>query len=108
MTKATSPSIGILWLRLYIPQAVSLKERRQVVRSIVDQTRRHNVSVSDVGPLESKKEVRLLFVIAGSSVESATRFLESLERQVCRLEENALFEIRESRREVEIYDDFSD
>ncbi|MBL3572188.1 MAG: DUF503 domain-containing protein [Synergistaceae bacterium] len=106
MSREASPSVGILWLCLFIPQSTSLKERRHVVRSLLDQTRRQNVSVSDLGPVGSRKEAHILFAIAGSSPESASRFLDSLERQICRLEENALFEIREIRREVEIYGDF--
>lgn len=108
MAKTLCPAVGVLWLRLFIPQAMSLKGRRRIVRSLIDQTRRQNISVSDVGPLGSHKEAHLLFVVAGSSAEAASRFLDSLERQICRLEEDALFEIRENRREVEVYDDFSD
>ena len=108
MDRRLAPSLGILWLRIFLPQATSLKDRRRIVRSLIDKTRRQNISVADVGPLESHGEACLFFAVAGSSIETASRFIDSLERQICRLEEQALFEIRESRREVEVYGDFSD
>ncbi|QTX31200.1 DUF503 domain-containing protein [Aminithiophilus ramosus] len=108
MNRRLVPSLGVFWLRIFLPQATSLKDRRRIVRSLIDKTRRQNVSVADVGPLGSHTEACLLFAVAGSSIESASRFIDSLERQICRLEEQAFFEIRESRREVEVYGDFSD
>jgi uncharacterized protein YlxP (DUF503 family) len=42
--------VGILRLTLYIPGASSLKEKRQVLRKVVDRLRaRFNVSVAEVG-----------------------------------------------------------
>jgi uncharacterized protein YlxP (DUF503 family) len=42
--------VGILRLTLYIPGASSLKDKRQVVRKVVDRLRsRFNVSVAEVG-----------------------------------------------------------
>lgn len=45
--------VGVLRLTLHIPEAHSLKERRMVVRRVVERVRaRFNVSVAEVGDLE--------------------------------------------------------
>ncbi len=42
--------VGILITRLRIDQAYSLKDKRQVVRSLTDRLRkRHNISIAEVG-----------------------------------------------------------
>jgi uncharacterized protein YlxP (DUF503 family) len=41
--------IGALRLELYMPQCGNLKEKRQVMKSIIDRTRnRHNVAIAEI------------------------------------------------------------
>ena len=41
--------IGALKMELYMPQCSSLKEKRQVIKSIIDRTRsRHNVAIAEI------------------------------------------------------------
>jgi uncharacterized protein YlxP (DUF503 family) len=45
--------IGLLTLELHIPQSQSLKEKRQVIKSLLETTRnRFNVSISEVDHLD--------------------------------------------------------
>ena len=43
--------VGLLSVDLYISDALTLKDRRRVVKSLLQRlTNRHNVSVADLGP----------------------------------------------------------
>lgn len=45
------PVVGLLTADLFIADALTLKDRRRVVKSLLDRlAHRHNVSVSDLGP----------------------------------------------------------
>jgi uncharacterized protein YlxP (DUF503 family) len=40
--------VGVLTLELFFPYARSLKDKRRILRSFKDRTRRHNVAVAEV------------------------------------------------------------
>jgi len=45
------PVVGLLTADLFIADALTLKDRRRVVKSLLDRlAHRHNVSVADLGP----------------------------------------------------------
>ena len=71
-------------LTFFIPQAASLKDKRQVCRSLVDKTRRRfNVSVAEVSTQEIHQTLTIgVAVVSGdfthaqSSLDEIIRFME--------------------------------
>ena len=62
--------VGILQVHLEIPWAQSLKDKRSVVRSIRDKTRRRfNVSIAEVADLDTATAVSLGIVMAGNDTK---------------------------------------
>ncbi len=99
------PVVGTLLIHLRIPWSRSLKDRRQVVRSITDQSRNmKNVSVADLGPRDVHRVAVLFFAVACSSQWGAEKVLDSLGRLLQKMEETSGFEILDQKREVDLYD----
>ncbi|NPV58960.1 MAG: DUF503 domain-containing protein [Actinobacteria bacterium] len=75
--------VGALRLELYMPQCRSLKEKRQVIRSIIDRTRhRFNVCVAEVDK-QDLWQVCTIGISCVSNSESAVReTLNQVERSV--------------------------
>lgn len=52
--------VGVLRLDLMVPEAMSLKDKRRVIKSLKDRLgARHNVSVAEVGSLDSHRRCEL-------------------------------------------------
>ena len=65
--------IGALKVELYMPQCSSLKEKRQVIKSIIDRTRRrHNVAIAEIGK-QDLWQVGSLGITCVSNSEHAVR-----------------------------------
>ena len=72
-------------LTFYIPHAVSLKDKRQVRRSLIDKTRqRFNVSIAEVGTQDVHQTLTLgIAVVSGemshaqNSLDEIIRFMEN-------------------------------
>lgn len=59
--------IGLLHLRISLPDARSLKDKRSVIRSMKDRTVAHmNVSVAEVGKQDLWKSGEFAFVTVGA------------------------------------------
>ena len=68
LRKQLSPYIGLLVICLEISWSRSLKDRRQVVRSVLEKVNhRWNVSSLDLGPPNSRTRVYLGFSALGTS-----------------------------------------
>lgn len=66
--------VGVLQLELTIPEAMSLKDKRRVVKSLKDRLGgRHNVSVAEVDELDEHR--RCLLAVA--MVSNDRRFTDS-------------------------------
>lgn len=66
--------VGVLTVRLAIYQALSLKDKRRVVKSIKDVVaHRFNVSVAEVGALDVRQQAILAFAMVGND----GRYIES-------------------------------
>ncbi len=60
-------TVGTLEVKLMIRQSRSLKDKRRVLRSLKDKVRnRHNVSVAEVGALDSHQQAIVGFAMAGN------------------------------------------
>ena len=70
--------IGLLTLEIYIPDARSLKDKRQVLRSLKDRLRRHfNVAIAELDHQETWQRA----VVGVVTISPDTRHLEdSLEK----------------------------
>lgn len=66
---------------LRILDAHSLKDKRQVVKSIVETVRRRfGISAAEVGAQDSWQRARLGFAVVASSAHQATRVLDDVDR----------------------------
>ncbi|HHI00893.1 DUF503 domain-containing protein [Thermovirga sp.] len=105
--RCESPVVGLLILEIKIHGAKSLKDRRQVVRSLVTILRRRwNVSVSDLGPLDSWSDAIMAIGVIGSSFDSVEDLLSEVSQFLTIKEDLAEFSIVRMKREVEKHDIF--
>ncbi len=60
-------TVGTLEIKLLVRQSRSLKDKRRVVRSLKDRIRnRHNVSIAEVGALQSRQQAVLGVAMVGN------------------------------------------
>ncbi|MBC7248550.1 MAG: DUF503 domain-containing protein [Actinobacteria bacterium] len=75
--------VGALKLELYMPQCRSLKEKRQVLRSIIDRTRgRFNVAVAEVDKHDLWQLSSLGVTCVSNSEYAARETLHRVDRSV--------------------------
>ena len=86
-----NPVVGLLVVDLFISDALTLKDRRRVVKSLLDRlAHRHNVSVADMGP-DGRPHNATLAVSAVANdhvhvervLHAALRTIEAETRAVC-------------------------
>ena len=94
--------IGKLTLEVSIPHAQSLKDRRQVVRSLKDKLRHtFNLSIAETnegGPLWNQATFEIAVVT--SSMQSLAQLMESIDRAAHRICNNLGAEIADSYAEI--------
>lgn len=98
--------VGIAFFSLRIYSAGSLKDRRQVVRSLIERARRHfNASVSDLGPdgVWDRADIGVMF--CGSSSQEMEQRMDKLVSFMGHAEEDGEFELLNASREVFTYGD---
>lgn len=72
-------NVGLLHLELVIDGAMSLKDKRRVVKSFKDRiAARHNVSIAEVDSLDNRR----LAVLAVAMVGNDSRYIEGALQQV--------------------------
>lgn len=83
--------IGLLTLTLHLNHSHSLKDKRQVVRSLKDRLRRHfNVSVAEIDYQEVWQRAVIAVVTVAESRSYAEELLQRAERDAARLLGNDL------------------
>jgi uncharacterized protein YlxP (DUF503 family) len=71
--------VGSLRVRLLVRESHSLKDKRQVVRSILDRLRHHhNVSAAEVEALDDRKMAVLGVAMVGSEVRPVKTALDQI------------------------------
>ncbi len=66
--------VGVLQLELSIPEAMSLKDKRRVIKGLKDRlSARHNVSVAEVDDLDEHRQS----IMAVAMVSNDRRFTDS-------------------------------
>jgi uncharacterized protein YlxP (DUF503 family) len=82
--------VGVLQLELYIGDAMSLKDKRRVIKSLKDRiAHRHNVSVAEVGALDQlRRSILAIAMVSNDSgyVEGALSKLVDFVRTVSKAE----------------------
>ena len=77
--------VGLLTVDLYIADALTLKDRRRVVKSLLDRLgNRHNVSVAEIGPNGACHQV----TVAVTCVANETSHVHSVLNAALRLIES--------------------
>ena len=91
--------VGLLKLELYLPACRSLKEKRRIVKSIVDKlkSKNMNLSISEIGSLDKWKKSELAIVV----VSNETMFIRSvLDKTIHFLNENGSYQVLSTSVEV--------
>lgn len=75
--------VGVLTVDLHMRQNTSLKDRRRIVRSLLDRARnRFGVAVADLGPGEDYRRAVLAFACVGKSPALLEQVLEEVRRGI--------------------------
>ena len=70
-------------LTFYIPQAASLKDKRQICRSIVDKARqRFNASISEVGTQDVHQTLTIGIAVVSGAISHAHNMLDEIVRYI--------------------------
>jgi uncharacterized protein YlxP (DUF503 family) len=100
------PWIGAAVVSIKISEAASLKDRRQVVRSLLERVRsRCNASAADIGPDKTWDRADLAFSCAGSSYQEIESRIDQLFSFIEKNEASGEFEVLHAGREVFSYGD---
>lgn len=90
--------VGVLQFDLHVPWAESLKDKRRVVRSVKDRLHReHQVSVAEVGSLESHTLATLGLAVVSADGARAGRVLDGVTEKLRGLTDA---ELGETRRDI--------
>ncbi len=91
--------VGVLRLTLYIPGASSLKDKRQVVRKVVDRLRsRFNVAVAEVGDNDIWQRARIGIAAVANDRSFVNEVLDK-----CTRDAGNIAEILDREMEIETY-----
>ncbi|WP_366146042.1 DUF503 domain-containing protein [Aminiphilus sp.] len=102
------PFVGLLVIELRIMEAASLKDRRRIVRSLLDHLqRKDNASVLDLGPDGSWSTAVISAAVLAGSFALANARVDVLEKHIAHLENQGEFEVQRRNREVMSYGDIS-
>ena len=82
-------------LELQLPFALSIKDKRQTLRSLKDRLRRKNVSVVEVDHQDLWQRATVEFALAAASRGAAEEKREELRRILLNYEDLAILEWRE-------------
>lgn len=90
--------VGLLRVDLWMPENATLKDRRRIVRSVLDRTKaRHNVAVAEIEPGDDPRRATVAFACVGSNQHVLRQALDAVLR---RLEEEVPAEITSAEIEI--------
>ncbi|HCN18942.1 MAG: hypothetical protein A3C38_05095 [Planctomycetes bacterium RIFCSPHIGHO2_02_FULL_50_42] len=71
--------VGLLNIKIVVRDSRSLKDKRQVIKSLKDKTRqRYNVSISEVGAQDNHKQCLLAVAMVGNEKRYVNSVLSTL------------------------------
>ena len=89
--------VGLLRLEIHMPEAHSLKDKRQVVRSLKDRLRASfNVSVAELDPSNLWNQATIGVVAVSHSRDYVDGLMKNVERAATRITNNLGAEITDS------------
>ena len=101
------PCVGVLVVYLKVVHSLSLKDRRRVVRSLLDRMRgKWNVSAEDMGPDNEKTDVVLAITAVGKELVTVEERLAAVCSFLRGGEESGEFYLVDSRQEVNRFEHF--
>ena len=101
------PCAGVWVIYLKIAHSFSLKDRRRVVRSLLDRIRnRWNVSAEDMGPDNERTDVVLAIAAVGKEIAAVEERLAAVRSFLRGEEESGEFYLVDSRQEVNRFEYF--
>jgi hypothetical protein len=75
--------VGLLTVTLCVTDAMTLKDKRQVVRSLLDRIAdRMNVAVAETGRLDSPRRAELSFAVVSNDGQHAGEMLDAVRRML--------------------------
>lgn len=75
--------VGICTIELHIPDAQSLKEKRQVLRSLLSRARnRHNVSIAEVAHQDLWQRAGIAIAAVGSSKRAMSAMFDGILKDI--------------------------
>ena len=87
-------AIGTLTLRIRVEHSRSLKDKRQVLRSLKDRIkRRHNVSVAEVGNQQSWQESTVVVINVATTAGQTRQILDAVHHDALQLLGRDLYEM---------------
>jgi len=70
--------VGVLFLLIHVESARSLKDKRQVIRSLKDRLKaRHNIALAEIGGQDSRQDSVIVVVTVANSETGARMTLDS-------------------------------
>ena len=79
LTYSSRMHVGLLHVRLHVPQASSLKQKRQVVKSILDRARsRYHVAAAEV----EEQDVHRIAVLGFASVSGSHHHAQEIVQKI--------------------------
>jgi uncharacterized protein YlxP (DUF503 family) len=73
------PIVGLLTAELYIPDTMSLKDKRSVVTSLLERmSNRFNVSVAEIDALDEHRRTIIAITTVANDLKHVTRVLDTV------------------------------
>lgn len=93
--------IGAARITLYLPEAMSLKEKRRVVKSVVDRARnRFNAAISEVEDLDDLRVATIGITVVSNDSRHADEMLQTI---ISFFERDAVADLGEVETEVLVF-----
>lgn len=91
-------AVGTAIIKLYAPWVHSLKEKRMIIRSIINKTKNHfNISINEVGEMD-KHQIIIIGISCTSN--SYTKAREAIDKVVAFIENNTEAEVTDIETEI--------
>lgn len=71
--------VGLLTVELYVPDAMSLKDKRSVVSSLLSRVgNKFNVAVAEIDALDNHRQAVVAVTTVGNDLQHVTRMLDTV------------------------------
>ena len=82
-TRNNRAVVGICTLTLYLPDALTLKDKRSTVKSICRRVRNtHNAAIAEIDRMDNRQHAVLAFTVVSNQHHQTERMLDSIVRWI--------------------------